>query len=55
MVPGCHPSTGPHYDVDPNTGMKPSRVRLCEATCNKVKGNTMARVELLFGCVTKVD
>ena len=52
----CDPNRGGwYYDVDPASGMKPSRVRLCEATCNKVKGNTTARVELLFGCVTKVD
>ena len=51
----CDPTRGGwYYDVNPANG-KPSRVRLCEATCNKVKGQTNARVELLFGCVTKVD
>jgi hypothetical protein len=51
----CDPNKGGwYYDSDP-TMTQPSRVRLCEATCNKVKGQTNARVELLFGCVTKVD
>ncbi len=51
----CDPNRGGwYYDSDP-TMTQPSRVRLCEATCNKVKGQTNARVELLFGCVTKVD
>ena len=51
----CDPNRGGwYYDSDP-TMTQPSRVRLCEATCNRVKGQTNARVELLFGCVTKVD
>jgi hypothetical protein len=51
----CDPARGGwHYDVDPATGT-PTRVRLCEASCKKVKGETAGRVELLFGCVTKID
>jgi hypothetical protein len=51
----CDPARGGwYYDVDPATGT-PTRVRLCDATCMKVKGATDAQVELLFGCVTKVD
>jgi hypothetical protein len=51
----CDPNRGGwYYDTDPTT-TKPTRVRLCEATCNKVKNEQTARVELLFGCITKVD
>lgn len=51
----CDPVRGGwHYDIEPATGT-PTRVRLCEASCKKVKGETTARVELLFGCVTRID
>jgi hypothetical protein len=51
----CDPARGGwYYDVDPAAGT-PTRVRLCESTCNQVKNGADARVELLFGCVTKVD
>ena len=44
---------GWYYDVDPARGT-PTRVRLCESTCKQVKANDQTRVELLFGCMTKV-
>jgi hypothetical protein len=51
----CDPNRGGwHYDADPATG-NPTRVRLCPSSCNKVKAETGGRVELLFGCVTKID
>ena len=51
----CDPTRGGwHYDVNPSTGT-PTRVRLCEASCKKIKADPAARVELLFGCVTIVD
>jgi Mg-chelatase subunit ChlD len=52
----CDPNRGGwHYDADPASGGTPTRVRLCEASCKKVKAEAAARVELLFGCVTKID
>ena len=51
----CDPNRGGwHYDVNPSAGT-PTRVRLCEASCKKVKAEPTARVELLFGCVTTID
>jgi hypothetical protein len=50
----CDPNRGGwYYDVDP-ANATPTRVRLCEATCNQVKGSGQARVELLVGCTTKI-
>ena len=52
----CDPARGGwYYDVDPATGGTPTRVRLCDSTCNQVKADMTGRVELLFGCVTKID
>jgi hypothetical protein len=50
----CDPATGGwHYDVDPASG-KPSRVLMCPASCNAVQMNAGARVDLVFGCATRV-
>ena len=52
---GCDPAKGGwYYDADPNVG-QPKRVRLCEATCQPLKADAHARVELRFGCRTRVD
>jgi hypothetical protein len=51
----CDPIRGGwHYDVDPARG-PPTRVHLCPATCDKVKGAQGASVQLRFGCKTIVD
>ena len=43
---------GWHYDVDPRTGGKPSRVVVCPATCTSLKADGNGKVELRFGCKT---
>jgi hypothetical protein len=49
----CDPTRGGwYYDVLPTAG-RPTRVLLCEATCNKVKMNSGASVELRYGCQTR--
>jgi hypothetical protein len=50
----CDPAQGGwYYDVDPNVGT-PGRVLICPATCQRFKGDAAARVDLVFGCATKV-
>jgi Mg-chelatase subunit ChlD len=51
----CDPAKGGwFYDVDPNQG-KPTKVRVCEASCQKLKAETGGSVELRFGCRTRID
>jgi hypothetical protein len=45
---------GWYYDVDPAAGGSPTRVITCEATCRKLKADTRGRIELRFGCKTRV-
>jgi hypothetical protein len=44
---------GWYYDVDPTAGT-PTRVVLCPASCNRIKSDATAHVELRFGCKTIV-
>jgi hypothetical protein len=44
---------GWYYDVDPATG-RPTRVIVCPATCNRFKAEAASRLDLLFGCATRV-
>jgi hypothetical protein len=44
---------GWYYDADPRLA-SPTRVLVCPATCNRYKGEPSARVDLIFGCATKV-
>jgi hypothetical protein len=46
-------SGGWYYDVDPAMG-QPTRILICPATCDRFKGDAAARVDLVFGCATKV-
>jgi hypothetical protein len=52
----CDPVKGVwHYDVDPATSATPpTRVIVCPATCNRYKLDATAKVDLLFGCKTRV-
>jgi hypothetical protein len=52
----CDPVKGGwHYDVDPATSATPpTRVIICPATCNRYKLDATAKVDLLFGCKTRV-
>ena len=52
----CDPVKGGwYYDVDPATStMAPTRVIICPATCNRYKLDATAKVDLLFGCKTRV-
>jgi hypothetical protein len=46
-------SGGWYYDIDPATGT-PRRVLLCPASCTRIKADAAARLDLLFGCATRV-
>lgn len=47
----CTASGGWYYD-NPTT---PTTVTLCPTTCMQVQADTMAKIELVFGCKTKVN
>ena len=50
----CDPMRGGwYYDVDPAT-TAPTKVVVCDATCRQFKADPNARVELGFGCKTRV-
>jgi hypothetical protein len=50
----CDPVRGGwYYDVDPAAG-QPGQVLVCEATCRALEGDASGRVDLLFGCKTRV-
>ena len=44
---------GWYYDVDPPTGT-PTRVIICPASCTRFKADAATRLDLLFGCATRV-
>jgi hypothetical protein len=52
----CDPVKGGwHYDVDPATSTTPpTRVIICPSTCGRYKLDATAKVDLLFGCKTRV-
>jgi Mg-chelatase subunit ChlD len=51
----CDPIKGGWYfDVDPASGGTPKRVLICDASCTKFKTDASAKVELRFGCKTRV-
>ncbi len=50
----CDPVTGGwYYDVDP-AGGAPSQVIICPASCTRFKADAATRLDLLFGCATRV-
>jgi hypothetical protein len=50
----CDPMRGGwYYDVPPSQGT-PSRILVCDASCRRFKMDATAKVDLLFGCATRV-
>ena len=50
----CDPTRGGwYYDVPPSRGT-PSRILVCDASCRRFKMDATAKVDLLFGCATRV-
>lgn len=50
----CDPARGGwFYDVDPATGT-PTRILVCEATCQRLKESRDTKVDLRFGCKSRV-
>jgi hypothetical protein len=51
---GCDPTKGGwYYDVDPRMGT-PTRVQLCEPICGGLKSDPKGKVELRFGCLSRI-
>jgi hypothetical protein len=51
----CDPTRGGwYYDVDPATGGTPKTILVCEATCRRFKADATTRVQIGFGCKTRV-
>ncbi|HEY2902902.1 MAG TPA: hypothetical protein VGL59_20130 [Polyangia bacterium] len=49
----CDPTNGGwYYDSDPASGSVPRRIVACPATCDAVKSDPEAEVDLRFGCKT---
>jgi hypothetical protein len=49
----CQPVQGGwYYDPPPAPGTTPTRLVLCPATCDRLRADPAARVELVFGCAT---
>jgi len=48
----CPATGGWYYDPPPASGTTPSRLVLCPATCDRLRADPAARVELVFGCMT---
>ncbi|WP_394849500.1 VWA domain-containing protein [Pendulispora brunnea] len=46
----CATAPGWFYDADPNAGQTPSKVKLCPATCDSIKTDTGAVIDILQGC-----
>jgi hypothetical protein len=43
---------GWHYDVDPDTGGKPTTIVACPSTCTQFQADMAGRVDIQLGCVT---
>jgi Mg-chelatase subunit ChlD len=43
---------GWYYDKDPGAGQTPTKILLCPASCNAVKADKTAKVNVLVGCET---
>jgi hypothetical protein len=51
----CDPIRGGwYYDADPATGATPARIIACPTTCALFRDGTAGRVELRYGCKTRV-
>jgi hypothetical protein len=51
----CGPAArgGWYYDVPPRRGT-PSRILVCDVSCRSFNMDATAKVDLLFGCATRV-
>jgi hypothetical protein len=51
----CNPTrNGWYYDADPASGGTPTRVVLCPAACKGIQNDARSKVELRFGCKTRL-
>jgi hypothetical protein len=48
----CPASGGWYYDPPPSSTTVPARLVLCPATCDRLRADPTARVELVYGCAT---
>jgi len=49
----CDPTRGGwYYDVDPDTGQRPSTIIACDASCAQFRNDTTVRVDIVLGCQT---
>jgi hypothetical protein len=50
----CSPDKGGWYfDPAPGNGVTPARLVLCPASCDRLRRDPAARVDLVFGCATR--
>jgi hypothetical protein len=50
----CSPDKGGwYYDPAPANGTAPTRLVLCPQSCDRLRGDANARVEVVFGCATR--
>ena len=51
----CDPATGGwYYDVDPTSGGTPTKIIVCDSTCNVFKQSVRMKVDVRLGCQTQV-
>jgi hypothetical protein len=49
----CAPDKGGWYFDPPPGAATPARLVLCPASCDRLRGDPAARVDLVFGCATR--
>jgi hypothetical protein len=49
----CTVVGGWYYDADPTTGARPTKIAMCDATCNGFKADPGGQVKILLGCTTQ--
>jgi hypothetical protein len=41
------------YDVDPSTGATPTKIRVCQSTCDTLRAASNATIQIRLGCATQ--
>jgi Mg-chelatase subunit ChlD len=46
----CGAGNGWYYDIDPATGGKPTKIKLCGSSCQAVQGDSSGKISFALGC-----